>query len=114
MKTPLVLLVTAIMLAGCSTNSAPLNSSPGSLQPDVLSQTQEEYIQSLKYEIDSNANLNQKAMDNLDIKQCQNHSDEELRVMCELQIIMTLSAQGDKSLCKMLPAGEEKQACLED
>jgi len=25
-----------------------------------------------------------------------------------------MSAKGDKSLCKMLPAGEEKQACLQD
>jgi len=113
MKTPLILLATTLLIAGCSTNTAPLSDSTDVPESDFQSQTQEQYMQAVQEEISLNASLNQKAIDKLDVKVCQTHSDKELAETCELQVIMTMSAQGDKSLCKMLPEGEEKQLCLQ-
>jgi PBP1b-binding outer membrane lipoprotein LpoB len=114
MKTPLITLAITLLIAGCSSASSDLDAKNDAIQQEVLTQTQEEYLQSVQEEINTNASINQKAIENLDVKSCQKHSDQELVQTCEFQVIMTMSAKGDKSLCKMLPEGEEKQACLQD
>ena len=113
MKIPLILLVTAIMLAGCSTASLDLESANNSIRDGREGQTQENYLKSVQEEIQANLDINDTALKGLNIDLCKEHSDQELQTTCEYQVIMTMSAMGDTSQCKLLQDGPEKDDCLQ-
>ena len=108
MKTPLVLLVTAIMLAGCSSSSQLVQEN----QIEQLPQSEQEYLESVNSLIEREFQINQKAIDSLDVDQCEKLESKDGQLACKSNVIMTMSAQGDKSLCEYLTDEQDKEECV--
>ena len=111
MKTPLILLATTLLIAGCSSTSSDFDTANNTIQEELINQTQEEYLKSVQEEIRANLDINEKALKDLNIKHCQEHSVQELQNTCEYQVIMVMSATGDKSLCDRMPTQSDVDFC---
>lgn len=109
MKTPLLLLVTTIILAGCSSSAPVATENPR----DQLPQSEQEYLESVNALIEKEYSINKKATDSLDIDQCEKLESKDGQLACKSNVIMVMSAQGDKSLCEYLTDEQDKEECFQ-
>jgi len=92
---------------GCSSSSQV----PQQVSDESLPQSQQEYIEIIRQEQESNLKKSQAALDSLKIESCDKLGDASLRQSCQYQVIMTMSAAGDKSLCSRLDDQQDKELC---
>ena len=118
MKTPLILLATTLVLAGCSTAPAELNVDKESQKQSTASeealsteQKQEDYLNQVQKRNENTLGINNEAFNSLDIKACEKHTSSSVKQSCEFQVIMTMSAAGDKSLCDKLLDPQDIELC---
>ncbi len=109
MKFIQISIICSLLLMGCS-SSRQTTQQPSQ---ETLPQSDQEYIEQIKQETEFYLNTSQSAMDSLDIKQCSKLKDENVQQACEIQLIMTMSAAGDKSLCHKLEDSQDKELCLQ-
>ena len=107
MKNPLIFLFTAIMFAGCSSSSPFATENPR----DQLPQSEQEYLESVNSLVEREFQINQKALDSLDISQCEKLDSENAKIACANQVIMSMAASGDSSLCDQLADEQDKEIC---
>ena len=118
MKTPLILLATTLLIAGCSTSSE-VNNDIEPQKQSITSEeelfskqkTQEDYLNQVKRRNENTLNINNDAYTSLDIELCKKHTNSSVKQSCELQMIMTMSAAGDKSLCDKLIDPQDIEIC---
>jgi len=105
MKTPLILLATTLLIAGCSTASNQIdNYSTESHQSDSLIQSKEQLLNYVK-EVES-------AMSSIkEVNECDQFTDENLKSECVVNLAFSESELGNKSLCKNIDDEDLKLEC---
>ena len=105
MKTPLILLATTLLIAGCSTASNQIdNYSTESTQSDSLIQSKEQLLNYIKEVEATLANIK-------DVSECDQFTDKNLQSECIVNLAFSESELGNKSLCKNIDDEDLKSEC---
>ena len=105
MKTPLILLATTLVLAGCSTASNQIDDySTESQQSESLRQSKDQLLNYVKEVEDTMANIK-------DISECDQFTDKNIQSECIINLAFSESELGNKSLCKNIDDEDLKSEC---
>ncbi len=100
-------IICSLLVMGCGASSVTTQE----LTSETLPQSQQEYLEAVKQEHESNLKTGQSALESLNYKACDKLNDESLMKSCQYQLIMTMAAAGDKTLCSKLEDQQDRELC---